>query len=452
MAVTPHRFTWIVSVQLAILDLGALTGCAMLAALLHGQSLAEESFTPLSGIVVAIICWIGLLVIGGYEAKRDMGTLRYSSEHALTMGAVLLASLIATYSFATFNNSIKPGRYVLIVAIILFAILSLLYRYYFSRKLRESAPERPVYVIGTRAMVENLEATCARMHFQHPLRFIELEAGGQAAAIEALGSDEVRRCEAVVLDLPRVRMDPAWEEMLLQLHLHAVPVYPVEAFIESYFRKIDLSHVTITDALDGTFKPDLHYPYGNIKVLLDRTFAALLLIALLPVLLFIGLLIRILDGTPVLFRQTRMGRFEQPFLLYKFRTMTVSSGENAETYTSKQDPRITPVGRLLRLCRLDELPQLWNVVKGDMSIIGPRAEWDRLVEKYKKEIPFYHLRSMVKPGITGWAQVNYGYGASVHDSEEKLQYDLYYIKHYSPEMDASIVLKTLYVMLSASGR
>jgi lipopolysaccharide/colanic/teichoic acid biosynthesis glycosyltransferase len=106
----------------------------------------------------------------------------------------------------------------------------------------------------------------------------------------------------------------------------------------------------------------------------------------------------------------------------------------------------------LRITRLDELPQLWNVIKGDMSLIGPRAEWSKLIKEYEKEIPLYHLRHMVKPGITGWAQVNYGYGTGLRDTKEKLQYDLYYIKHYSVGMDAAIVLKTLFTMLSAAGQ
>jgi lipopolysaccharide/colanic/teichoic acid biosynthesis glycosyltransferase len=165
-----------------------------------------------------------------------------------------------------------------------------------------------------------------------------------------------------------------------------------------------------------------------------------------------ALAIIVADSSPVLFRQTRVGRFGRPFTLYKFRTMTSGPDEKASPYTLKNDPRITRIGRILRLTRLDELPQLWNVVRGDMSMIGPRAEWDRLVETYKGEIPFYHLRFIVKPGITGWAQVNYGYGAGVKDAFEKLQYDLYYIKHCSPQLDASIILKTLFTILSASGQ
>ena len=116
------------------------------------------------------------------------------------------------------------------------------------------------------------------------------------------------------------------------------------------------------------------------------------------------------------------------------------------------DPRITGIGRWLRKLRLDELPQLWNVLRGDMSLIGPRAEWTRCAEGYEQRIPFYHLRHLVKPGITGWAQVNYRYGESDEDAIEKLKYDLYYIRHYSMKLDAMTVLKTVYTMLFGKGR
>ncbi len=123
-----------------------------------------------------------------------------------------------------------------------------------------------------------------------------------------------------------------------------------------------------------------------------------------------------------------------------------------DIYTRKNDPRITRVGRILRKFRLDELPQLWNVFNGEMSLIGPRAEWTKCAERYEKQIPFYHFRHLVKPGITGWAQVNYPYGESDEDAIEKLKYDLYYIRRYSLKLDAMIALKTVHVMLFSRGQ
>jgi lipopolysaccharide/colanic/teichoic acid biosynthesis glycosyltransferase len=129
-----------------------------------------------------------------------------------------------------------------------------------------------------------------------------------------------------------------------------------------------------------------------------------------------------------------------------------TDAQTEELYTRQNDPRITGLGRALRKFRLDELPQLWNVLRGEMSLIGPRAEWTKCVELYEKKIPFYHFRHLVKPGITGWAQVNYPYGESEEDALEKLKYDLYYIRHYSLKLDAMIILKTVHTMLFRRGR
>jgi exopolysaccharide biosynthesis polyprenyl glycosylphosphotransferase len=383
--------------------------------------------------------------------RRDMGTLRYSSEHALAMIAVLVAAFFFTYIIATFDSNVKPGRTVIFAGISLFALLSLYYRRRFSVKFRKAASLRPVYVIGSPKFFDHVSEICQKMRMDHPLRYVKIEEGKEF--LQGLEEDDVsrERCEALVIDLPFKERDLGFEEVLLHLNLHVIPVYPVESFVETYFRKIDCSHVTVLQALDGTFKPDHHSPYGNLKTVIDAIAASIILILVLPLLCIISVIIRLQDGGPALFSQVRIGRFERPFVLYKFRTMKVES-DVSDPYTAEGDSRITRFGRFLRVTRLDELPQLWNVLIGDMSMIGPRAEWDRLVEKYKKEIRFYNLRYMVKPGITGWAQVNYGYGAGTNDTLEKLQYDLYYIKHYSLEMDAGIVLKTIYVILSASGR
>jgi len=172
-----------------------------------------------------------------------------------------------------------------------------------------------------------------------------------------------------------------------------------------------------------------------------------------PLFILAPLLIWAEDGAPVLFSQERVGRDGKRFILLKFRTMRLRGDQaHDDMYTRERDRRVTRVGRRLRKLRLDELPQLWNALRGDISLIGPRAEWSKCAERYEQTIPFYHFRHLVKPGITGWAQVNYPYGENDDDAVEKLKYDLYYIRHYSLKLDAMIVLKTLYTMLFGKGR
>lgn len=236
----------------------------------------------------------------------------------------------------------------------------------------------------------------------------------------------------------------------MQLHFAGVPTYTLELFHEVAWRKIPLYRINQTWLFQEGFSLAREPIFERIKRASDVALALVVLLLAAPLLALAAIAVLLDDGGPVFFRQTRVGRHRQPFTLYKLRTMRVA--QDGARYTAKGDKRITRVGHFLRVSRLDELPQLWNVLKGDMSMIGPRAEWDLLVADYEKQIPCYHFRHLVRPGITGWAQVNYPYGASLDDTLRKLEYDLYYIRHYSFRLDAAIVLKTVHVMLFGKGR
>jgi len=159
------------------------------------------------------------------------------------------------------------------------------------------------------------------------------------------------------------------------------------------------------------------------------------------------------SGFPIFYEQTRLGKGGQVFKIYKYRTMHQEAEADGEAkLASENDPRVTRVGNFLRKTRLDELPQFWNVLRGDMSLVGPRAERPELVAEFQKQIPFYRARLLVQPGLTGWAQINYGYVANVTETVVKLEYDLYYIKHRSLMMDMAIVLRTIGTVLSRKGR
>lgn len=168
---------------------------------------------------------------------------------------------------------------------------------------------------------------------------------------------------------------------------------------------------------------------------------------------FIILLMQIDSPGPVFYRQTRIGRLGKPFELVKIRTMTPNAeASTGAVWTGNNDPRVTRIGRFLRKTRLDEIPQFWTIVKGHMSLVGPRAERPEFHDLLKKEIPFYEERYLIKPGLSGWAQINYHYGSSVADAAEKLKYDLYYIKNRSFILDLGIVLKTIRTAISQAGK
>ena len=176
------------------------------------------------------------------------------------------------------------------------------------------------------------------------------------------------------------------------------------------------------------------------------------LVVFLPVLPLIAAAIKLTSPGPVFFRQKRVGRNGSVFTCYKFRTMRVHAEDDiGPTWASDDDPRVTGVGRWLRRARLDETPQLWNVLRGEMAFVGPRPERPEFVEWLSREIPYYHLRHVIRPGITGWAQIRYQYGASLEESKEKLKYDLYYIKHLSLSFDLVIMLESAKIMLLGRG-
>jgi lipopolysaccharide/colanic/teichoic acid biosynthesis glycosyltransferase len=179
-------------------------------------------------------------------------------------------------------------------------------------------------------------------------------------------------------------------------------------------------------------------------------FGLAVLLFLLP---FLALAIIIDSGLPIFYKQERLGKGGREFEIIKFRTMCQDAEKDGRPQMAgEKDPRVTRVGNFMRVTRLDELPQFWNVLRGEMSIVGPRAERAQWVATFQKEIPFYRARLLVKPGITGWAQINYGYAATVEDTSVKLEYDLYYIKHRSFLMDMVIILRTISTVLSRRGR
>ncbi|MGH8936707.1 MAG: sugar transferase [Acidimicrobiia bacterium] len=191
--------------------------------------------------------------------------------------------------------------------------------------------------------------------------------------------------------------------------------------------------------------------YEEIKRLLD----VVAVLVVTPLALVVGSVvaaaIRLNSPGPVIFRQRRVGRHGQPFTMYKFRTMLVHEESAASPYPQPEDGRLTRVGRVVRRFRADELPQLWNVLRGDVSLVGPRPEWERLADLYVESIPFYTFRQLVRPGITGWAQVNFGYADSEADVVDRLSYDLYYVKHMSPWLDLQVLGRSIWTVLSGFG-
>jgi exopolysaccharide biosynthesis polyprenyl glycosylphosphotransferase len=187
------------------------------------------------------------------------------------------------------------------------------------------------------------------------------------------------------------------------------------------------------------------------KRIFDVSASLLLLVLTLPLIVLFALLVKLDSKGPAFFRQTRVGLYGQAFDVIKLRSMRTDAEAGGAQFAQENDPRVTRIGRFIRKVRIDELPQTWSVLKGEMSFVGPRPERPEFVAELEEQLPYYAERHMVKPGITGWAQINYPYGASLEDSRHKLEYDLYYAKNYTPFLDLLILLQTLRVVLWHEG-
>ena len=256
---------------------------------------------------------------------------------------------------------------------------------------------------------------------------------------------------SIVADF-RADLSDEWERLLAKASLAGVPVYHYKQLIESLTGQVKIEH--LSENSFGSLVPN--QSYTPIKRLIDIVGSILAIILTLPVMLALMLLIWLEDRESPFYVQTRTGHGGRPFRMYKFRSMTSrppAKGEAAreDAITRDGDKRITRIGRTIRKVRLDELPQLFNVLKGEMSLIGPRPEANQLAEWYEEHLAFYSYRNIVKPGLTGWAQVNQGHVATLEDIDIKLQYDFYYIKYFSFWLDVLIVMRTIHTIVTGFG-
>ena len=255
-----------------------------------------------------------------------------------------------------------------------------------------------------------------------------------------------RRIDGIVVDL-RADLSDDWQRFIAESTLKGMPVYHVKQMAEALTGKVEIEH--LSENSFGSVLPSLLYL--RLKRLIDLAAAIVVAPVFLVVIALAAIAIKLDDRGPVFFIQSRMGFRGEPFEVVKLRTMTVGADTQGAKFTAENDPRITRIGHILRKFRIDELPQIINVMAGDMSWIGPRPEAIELADWYQSEVPFYAYRHVVPPGITGWAQVNQGNVAEVEAATYKLHYDFYYIKHFSPWLDVLITAKTIRTVLTGFG-
>ena len=413
--------------------------------------------SPLAMPALALIA--ALYLIDGYKMRTDMLSLDYASMHSIAVLSAMLAMLLVTFVVIPSGYPLQQSRAVVAFSFIALIPATLLHRrLLYARHLRHRK-NRSLVFLGDRSSSQAFQEECALAGMTQTVVVV---AGEQERSdrpddatvtfdklLTKIDAGELI-VEAIILRESNHDLTPEIFQQLVNLYFSGVPTYTLELFHQVYWRKIPLYRLNQTWLFQEGFRVAREPVFERIKRVNDIVCGCLSLILATPVFLLAAAAIWLEDRGPVFFKQTRIGKNRVAFTVYKFRSMR--ENVTGVPYAQEFDNRVTKVGRFLRASRIDEFPQILNVIKGDMSFIGPRAEWNRLVSDYEKQIPCYHFRHLVRPGITGWAQVNYPYGASIGDTLRKLEFDLYYVKHFSFTLDASIVLKTIHVMLFGKGR
>lgn len=374
-------------------------------------------------------------------------------------GSLLLAGLLLSAVYAIVPAAaVERSR--LLLALAAFGIFQFIWHNRYALLLRIPGVAQKVMILGVGAPAKQLEKSLEESQHNFVLTGF-IQPAGESAVLDPsariLGTMDTLVDTALREKVNRIIVSMSERRGVLPVRdilkckLNGIAVVDGLSFYEEITGKLAIENINPSWFIFSNgfrLTPFMHF----YKRAFDLVFAALGLLLTLPLLPLLALAIRLESPGPVLFRQLRVGENERPFLLYKFRSMRQDAeSATGAVWAQVNDPRVTRLGKFLRKSRLDEIPQLLNVLKGDMSFVGPRPERPEFIEKLKEKIPYYGSRHCVKPGVTGWAQVRYPYGASEADALEKLRYDLYYIKNYSLSLDFLIILETVKVVLGGKG-
>lgn len=407
-------------------------------------------------LMTYLVCFY---VLDLYNLGSRLGSPSCMARFIAAPAAGTAAMAMASYLFP----SLSPGKGVFLVAMVFISTLTYLWRLSLSSVLHSAVRPRNLAIIGAgnsgrtiyEALTGNGKNGYRIMGFldddpekinttigDHPV------IGGSTLLVEMAERAEIDT--AVIAITHRKR--PELFQAMIQSKVRGVEIYDMPSLYEEYTGKVPVMHITDDRVAYTPFQGMKRTLYmRGLKGLIDKSLSLAGLTLALPVAAVTAAAIKLDSRGPVLYRQLRVGLDGRAYELLKFRSMTVDAEAQGAQWAREKDPRVTRVGRFIRKTRIDEIPQMWNVLRGEMSFIGPRPERPEFVRDLNQEIPFYSLRHSVKPGITGWAQVNYRYGASRADSLEKLQYDLFYIKNLSAVLDLHIIMRTIRVVLFGIG-
>ena len=406
--------------------------------------------------ISAIIIYLLTFYVFDFYNLEEVKNGRYFINFLI---ATAIASLLISSLYYIFH--VRPGTQILFLSSLLICASLLGWRYCLEGFSQYSGRPRRILIIGAGQAGNSLYETLMTNKGYEIVGFLdddEKKWGMSLGNTSVIGGSTILssllkklRVDIVIIAISRLNQPDIYKK-LVEAKFNGVAVYEVPSFYEIIFHRIPVLHTNEMWLGYADIYGVKHNLYNfKLKKIIDKAIAMSGLILAAPLIIVVALLIKIDSRGPVFYKQQRVGFNGFAFNLVKFRSMKIYSEVNGAVWAQENDPRITRIGQLIRLFRIDELPQLWNVLKGELSLIGPRPERPEFVESLTQEIPYYSLRHSVKPGITGWAQINYPYGASKKDALEKLQYDLYYIKNMTFLLDLYILLRTIRTVLFGEG-
>ena len=419
-----------------------------------------EQALPLAGTHVASLAAC-LLVINSASGLYETGSSETISQSCARAFFVLLVALPLTYTIFSLLPTSFASRQALQWSAMAGVAAVILRRVYVAHSAKVSRDQTRILVFGTGAAAQVVGKTLTSADPNaHIVGFVpgpneKNPAVDADKLLDFDGSlnDTARRLgvDEIVVALTERRAGSMPMRQLLDCKLSGIKVYDINTHFEKTLGQIRIDYVNAGWLIFGD-----GFNQGALRTFIKRVFdivcALALIVVTVPLMLITALLIALESRGPVLYRQERTGLNGRPFKVIKFRSMRANAEEDGKPrWASENDSRVTRIGQIIRRVRIDELPQLFNVLKGDMSLVGPRPERPYFVEQLTQEIPFFAVRHSVKPGITGWAQVRFQYGSTIEDSQEKLQYDLYYVKNHTLFLDMVVLFETVGVVLTGKG-
>ena len=405
--------------------------------------------------VVVVICELSFYYNDLYDLQAVRSTLLFSIQLLQALGVALIFLGVSYY----INEQLSPGRGIAVLAAPTILVLLMAWRYYVGTVVSRVQPKERVLIAGTGAVGQqlahelenrpefNYEVVGCLLENHRGVGELNIPVVGNIQEIEQVAAEQ--KVDRIVLSLAEKRGGMPVRE-LLHLKFKGITIEDPHSFYERISGRVVLDGILPSWFIlsEGFRQPRFTL---FLKRISDILIALLGLVLALPIIALVAIAIIIEDGAPVLFRQKRIGLDGRPFEILKFRSMRTAPPDAKPSWTGDGDPRVTRVGKLIRTFRFDELPQFINVLRGDMSLVGPRPEVPYFTQMLEEKIPFFGQRHAVRPGITGWAQIKYHYGASVEDARRKLELDLFYIKHLSFVLDLAIIFETAKVVVFGRG-